>query len=107
MSHQFTSYVGNRAAQVRCAICKGGVERVEFDQQSDRLIVYCHGQREVLHPVEVRGRVAVQVVAFEPKEDPLIPDGVGGASTGGACSCGTKGCRVDARKPGCPRYGEG
>lgn len=33
-----------------------------------------------------------------------VRDGMGGMSSDGVCSCGTEGCRIDKRAPGCPRY---
>jgi hypothetical protein len=124
MSTLATTFIPpRRAVQVRCARCGGGVEEVTF-RGGDEVIghflqVHCHGEVEEIripHGIVERARGAIELTAFE--EIPVLPktptlsgeteglkhDGVGGASFSGVCSCGTVGCHIDDRKPGCPRY---
>lgn len=104
------NFVGNRAAQVYCGTCGGGVERVEWSAALLTLTAFCHGEKEVVDVLELQDARGIhEIMVFVPETSEsdggvMTHDGVGGASVSGACSCGTPGCRVDARQQGCPRY---
>ena len=111
--NQFERFIPNRAVQVRCLTCSGLIERLEWEPPCmgfgewtpTKLRVFCHGAtEEIEYPEPVLHRGTVHLEAFKPPE--MVPDGIGGASSDGSCSCGTAGCRSDARKKGCPRYCE-